>query len=156
MRFEYENKFRDIIEFQAIHQFCSPVLQGAFLIFTAFIFLTRVNHAPITHAIAEAITWYLVMWLIQFLFNIVYFASRNNHSVLTKHTIEVTDTALIEETKYNKSYFYWNGIVKVISRLGHVAIYVTPHMAHIIPRRIFSSPIQRKEAIALMRSKIET
>ena len=156
MRLEYENTFRDIIEFQTAHQFRSPALQGTLIALTVLILLVTARHKPIAYATLEAGLWYLAMWLIQFIFNFIYFASKKNHSTLTKHTIEITDSALIEETKYNKSYFYWNGVVKAVNRLGNVAIYVTPHMAHIVPRRAFSSPQQRKELIELIKSKIET
>jgi hypothetical protein len=91
----------------------------------------------------------------QFIFNIIYFASRKNQAVLTKHIIEITDNSLIEETKYNKSYFYWNGINKAVSRFGNVAIYTTPHTALIVPRRAFSSTSQRQNLIKSINDRVD-
>ncbi|MET1076935.1 MAG: YcxB family protein [Pseudomonas sp.] len=155
MRLEYENKFRDLIQFYGAHQFCSPVLQIFIMGTAVFLFSVQLERSPMSVAATGAALWYAGMWLFQFLFNIIFYASRKNHSVLTKHILEITDNALIEETKYNKSFFYWNGVIKAVNRLGNVAIYVTPHSAHIVPRRAFASSAQRRELIALIQSKIE-
>ncbi|WP_137973191.1 YcxB family protein [Pseudomonas sp. F(2018)] len=155
MRLEYENKFRDVIEFQTAHQLYSPALQLTLLAFAFLIFWLTSTHSSLTYSITFALLSYAAMLTTQFIFNIIYFASRKNHAVLTTHTIEVTDTAFIEETKYNKSYFYWNGINKAVSRFGNVAIYTTPHTALIVPRRAFSSHSQRQDLIKLINARVD-
>ena len=154
MRIEYENKFSDILLFNAVHQFLSPVLQGLYIIFFAFIFWAESNGSSIATAATTAFFWYLGMWIFQFLFNAIYLFSRKNGSVLTTHVIEVLDDSFLEETKFNKSFFYWPGVIKAVSRPGFVAVYVTPHLAHIVPNRAFSSSDQRASFLALVKEKI--
>jgi hypothetical protein len=127
MRIEYENKFTDILLFNAVHQFLSPALQGLYIMLFALIFWQESSSSNIANAATTAFFWYLAMWIFQFFFNAIYLFSRKNRSVLTKHIVEILDDAFLEETKFNKSFFYWPGVVKAVSRPGFVAVYVTPH-----------------------------
>lgn len=154
MRIEYKNKFSDILLFNAAHQFLSPVLQGVYLLFFALVFLLEWGGDSATTAAITAFLWYLGLWVVQFVFNAAYLFSRKNNRILTTHTVEIQGDAFFEETKFNKSFFYWPGIVKAVSRPGFVAVYVTPHMAHIVPNRAFSSKEQRARFLALVREKI--
>ncbi len=154
MRIEYENKFSDLLLFNAVHQFLSPALQGLCVIFFAFIFWAESYSSGITSAATTAFFLYLGLWVFQFLFNAIYLFSRKNGSVLTTHVVEVLDESFFEETKFNKSFFYWPGVVKAVSRPGFVAVYVTPHFAHIVPNRAFSSTDQRASFLALVKEKI--
>lgn len=156
MKIEYENKFSDILLFHAVHQFLSPVLQGFYILLFVVILMTGHNWSKdgFLPAFVGAFAWYVALWLIQFVFNAIYLFSRKNKSVLTKHTVEIQPESFYEETKYNKSYFYWNGIYKVVRRPGFVAVYVTPHMAHIIPKRAFSSKTQMSSFINECKNKL--
>jgi hypothetical protein len=154
MRIEYENKFSDLLLFNAVHQFLSPALQGMYVIFFAFIFWSESIDNSFSCAAITAFCWYLGLWVFQFAFNAIYLFSRKNHSVLTMHVVEVMDDALLEQTQFNKSFFYWHGVVKAVSRPGFVAVYVTPHMAHIVPNRAFASNEQRANFLASIMEKI--
>jgi hypothetical protein len=154
MRIEYKNKFSDILLFNAVHQFLSPVLQGFYLIPLGLFFLSELGDGSAFAAATSALLWYLGLWVFQFVFNAAYLFSRKYKSVLTTHIVEIQDDAFFEETKFNKSFFYWPGIVKAVSRPGFVAVYVAPHMAHIVPNRAFSSKEQRARFLALVREKI--
>ena len=89
MRIEYENKFSDILLFSAVHQFLSPALQGLYLFFFAFIYWAELSENSISSAFLIAFYWYIGLWIFQFIFNAIYLFSRKNHSVLTKHIVEV-------------------------------------------------------------------
>jgi hypothetical protein len=154
MRIEYRNKFADILLFNAVHQFLSLPLQGLYLGLGAYIFYSESFGSSLTLASITALLWYLVLWIFQLLFNVAYLFSRKNGSVLTDHLVEVRDDALLEQTKFNKSLFYWTGVVRAVSRPGFVGIYVTPHIAHIIPNRAFKSGQQRAQFIAVLRERI--
>ena len=152
MKIEFENKFRDIYIFNAAHQFFSPVMQFLMVGVTALISapdiiheISQSNTVGLGGAIIVASVVYILLWIIQFVFNALYLYSRKNHSVLTTHVLELQDESLYEETKYNRSYFYWHGIVKLVQRMGLIAIYPTPHMAIIVPRRAFDSTKSRKD-----------
>lgn len=158
MRIEYDNKFKDILLFNAVHQFMSPVLQVLYLLLPIFIVFAELNaeNSNLSAAVSTGILWYLGLWIFQLFFNVIYLYSRKNKSVLTTHIIEIQDEALYEETKYNRSYFYWNGIVKIVRRPGFIAVYVTPHMAHIIPNRAFTSISQASTFVDAIKSRICT
>jgi hypothetical protein len=154
MRIEYENTFSDLLLYQAIHQFLSVPLQVLYLLLFLFIFWSESLTDGALPAAITAFYWWVGVWIFQFIFNAIYFWSRKNPSVIGRHVIEVQEGSLMEETKFNKSFFYWPGIVKAVSRPGFVAIYVTPHMAHWIPSRAFSSDAQRSDFLALVRERI--
>ncbi len=94
------------------------------------------------------------MWVFQLVFNIFYLYSKKEKAILTEHIIEIQDDSLYEETKYNRSYFYWNGIDRIVRRPGFVAVYVTKHMAHIIPVRAFKSEKEKSDFFNRVREKL--
>ena len=97
---------------------------------------------------------YIAMWVFQIVFNIFYLYSKKEKAILTEHIIEIQDDALYEETKYNRSYFYWKGIDRIVRRPGFVAVYVTKHMAHIIPERAFNSEREKSDFFDGVREKL--
>lgn len=154
MRIHYSNRFSDILLFNAAHQFLSPLLQALFFALCAFIYWSELAENSSLCASITALLWYFGIWIFQFLFNAIYLFSRKNHSVLTDHVIELQPDGLLEETKFNRSLFYWPGIVKAVSRPGFVAVYVTPHLAHIVPNRAFTDTSERMEFLAHIQGKI--
>lgn len=154
MRIEYRNKFSDILLFNTVHQFLSIPLQGFCLSLCAFILYSESLHSDLVSGAITAFLSYVALWVFQLLFNVVYLFSRKNGSVLTDHIVEAQADALLEETRFNKSLFYWPGVVRAVSRPGFVGIYVTPHLAHVIPNRAFKSEQQRAQFIALLKEKI--
>jgi hypothetical protein len=157
MRIQYDIRFSDLLLFNAVHQFLSPPCQILYLLCSVPFYwygLELAEGAPF-HAAVIALLGYGIFWILQFSFNVIYLFSRKNHGVLTEHVIELHPDGLLEETKFNKSLFYWPGIVKAVSRPGFIGVYVTPHIAHIIPNRAFSSPSERSEFLAQVRGKID-
>jgi hypothetical protein len=157
MRIEYENTYSDMLKFSLIHQFYSPVLQGLYLLLCGMAFLPgsdeSLDQVP---PWLLALAWYVAIWVLQSAFNAIYLISRQNHAILTRHVLEVRGDALVEETKFNKSFFYWPGIVRAISRPGFAAVYVAQHHACVIPNRFFSSQAERRSFLALVQGKIQT
>ena len=155
MKIEYENRFDDVFLFHMAHQFLSRTLQTMFALLTIFIFWSeRHGGADFVAAAIVACFWYISMWIAQFTFNAFYCFSKKDRSVLTQHIVEIQNEAFYEETKYNRSYFFWNGIEKIVHRPGFVAVYISPRLAHIIPRRAFSTREQMSEFISLCKSKM--
>lgn len=132
MRIEYKNKFSDMILFQAVHQFLSPAIQGVFLTIIAVFFYEDLSESSVGIAGTTAFLWYLSAWVVQFTFNVLFLLSKKNTGILTTHVVEVLSDGFLEETKFNKSLFYWPGVIKVVSRPGFVAVYVSQHAAHVI------------------------
>ncbi len=151
MKIEYRNTFLDILRFNISHQFRNVATQCLYILMALFVIYSELTvksdagtHPSIVAAILVGFVFYCVFWILQFLFNIFYLYSRRNQSVLTSHLIEIQDDALYEETHYNKSYFYWHGIVRVTKITGYIAIYVTPLLAHIVPDRAFADRTQKE------------
>ncbi len=153
LRVKYENRFTDIVLFNMVHQFLSPVLHIMFVGFTLLIFMSVREHG-IFVAMIVASPVYIGGWLLQFLSSVIYLYSKNNHAILTEHILEIQDDALLEQTRFNKSYFYWHGIVKAVSRPGFIAIYTAAITAHVIPNRAFSSSGERADFLSTVQEKI--
>lgn len=154
MRIEYENKFSDLLIFSMIHQFLSPAVQLTFLAPCGYILWREIAEPSGYPPLLVMAVAYAGIWAIQLVFNILWLYSSKNHSLLTDHVIEVNGDALVEETKFNKTYFYWPGVIKAISRPGYIAIYVTPHLAHVVPDRAFSGKVGRATFLALVQQHI--
>ena len=157
MKIEYENRFLDILVFNLFHQILSPLIQMLTLTLpVGMIFLEYfILQKSLLESIETGVVYYFLTWTIQLVFNGLYLFSKKDKSILTRHIIEIQDESLYEETKYNRSYFYWDGINKVVYRPGFVAVYVTKHMAHVIPERAFESKTQMKQFLCNVEEKIE-
>jgi hypothetical protein len=155
MKIEYENKFSDIFIFSFFHQFHSIALQVFYLLMSFWIFRTALEDSSALAAGIVAFLSYVGLWLIQIAFNGIYLFSKKDKTTYTKHSIEIQDESLVDQTKYSKSFFYWDGVLKVVCRPSYVAIYVTAHSACIIPMRAFSSKEQCNELMNLVTQKLK-
>jgi hypothetical protein len=154
MRIEFDLKFRDYLLFNAIHQLLSFPIQILYMCGAALIFFTPSEGDTLPARILSAVIVYFAMWMAQLLFNVVYLYSSKNSTLFTRRIIEIQDDALYEETRFNKSYYYWPGILKMVKRPGYVAVYVSAHAAHIIPTRAFLNVEQRAQFVASVRNKL--
>jgi len=142
MRISYKNSRLDLLLFSTVHQMLSPVMQIFFVTFSVAFGLSATNHRYVV-VIALCLTVYVALWLAQVLICAILIALRNNRTVVTEHSVELLGEGLLEETKFNKSLYYWNGITRVSARPGHLAIYVAPGIAHLVPNRAFPSRAAR-------------
>ena len=142
MRVSYKNSRRDLFIFSTVHQMLSPVMQAFFVVFSVMFGLSVTNHRYVV-VMALCLIAYVALWLVQILANAIIIALRNNRTVVTEHSVELLDDGLLEETSFNKSLYYWNGITGVAARPSHLAIYVAPGIAHLVPNRAFSSRAAR-------------
>jgi YcxB-like protein len=142
MRVSYKNSRRDLFIFSTTHQMLSPTMQAFFVIFSVAFGLSATNHRYVV-VIALCLLAYVALWLAQILVNAILIVLRNNRTVVTEHSVELLDDGLLEETRFNKSLYYWNGITGVVARPGHLAIYVAPGIAHLVPNRAFPSRAAR-------------
>jgi len=152
MRVEYTNTFTDILLFQAVHQFLSPAFQGLYGVGFFLIFWAESLERQITEAASVALCIWAAMWLVQLIFNAVFYASKSNRTVLTTHVVEIRDDGFYEETKFNKSLFFWPGVIKAVSRPGFLAVYISGHQAHVMPTRAFAS---KNEMKSFLRSLVD-
>ena len=159
MKIEFKNTFLDILRFNAAHQVRNIPLQvfyfSLFGLFFYYEYSKEGSGNSIIKALVISLVFYILMWLFQFAFNIFYLYSKDNKTILTTHIVEIQDESFYEETAFNRSYFYWSGISKIKTISGFIAVYVTPHSAVIIPKRVFSSKRSRDEFLNHLRNKIK-
>lgn len=122
---------------------------GAALIF----FMPSDGDTLLVRALSAVIV-YFITWIGQLLFNVIYLFSSRKGTLFARRIIELQDDALLQETRFNKSYHYWPGILKVVKRPGYVAVYVNTHAAYVIPGRAFVDVEQRAEFVDTLRNKI--
>jgi hypothetical protein len=144
MRIEYRIGYVDRLRFNLWHQFLSPVVNGFFLIFTALIVWSEAQSRQLIQGVLVALTFYVLIWVVQALFTTVYLFTRRSDSVQTRHVLEIKTDALYESTEFNESRLFWPGILRVVTRPGFVAIYVAQHSALIIPNRTFKGNERRQ------------
>lgn len=153
MRIEYETKLKDVVLFGILNFFLSFRAQAFVMILMLYVFWSRLSYNSVLYSVIYTICYYIGFWLFLFIFFPLYLCSRDNRSMFTKHTMEITDDYLLEETKYNKSYHYWFGILKVVSLPWYIAIYIAGVSAHVIPNRAFKSREEREEFLKKVLSR---
>lgn len=154
MRIQYDLRFKDVVLFQAVHQFLSPAVQAFYLGTVLLILCADSSDGRAVKDVAvQALTVYLVMWLIQFAFNALYLISRQNGNILTQHSIELRPDGLAEQTRFTQSFVQWPGIARVVARPGFVAVYISSQHAHVIPNRAFASAPLRAEFLTAVRQR---
>lgn len=65
--------------------------------------------------------------------------------VLCEHTIILSEDWIIEKTDVNEDRKRWKGVYKIIDYNGYIFIFISPIVAHIIPKRYFQSIEHAKE-----------
>jgi len=155
MRIEYENKFLDLFLFNILHFFLMLRVHVLVMLLMVYVFWSYryVGDNPLGYSLFVTLKYFISYWLFIFILYAFYLYFRDNRSVLTKHSIELTDDYLLEETKYNKSYFYWPGINKIVQRPGFIAVYISANGAHVIPNRAFPSRSEREKFVMKLFSR---
>lgn len=65
--------------------------------------------------------------------------SKRNKTILTEHTVTLSEEGLTEETAYNVTLQKWKGVQRLLRTREYLFIYVSDLMAHVIPRKAFGS-----------------
>jgi phosphotransferase system glucose/maltose/N-acetylglucosamine-specific IIC component len=156
MRLEYRIRYLDRLMYSYSHQFLSPVINGFFVLFAIFIFATELKERSFAVSAALALFVFIAMWLAQLLFLAVVLLTRRSDSTLTDHVLELQDDGIYDTTQFHQLRVFWNGIQRVVSRPGLVAIYVAQHSAMLIPNRAFGSPNAQSQFIAMLTERLRT
>lgn len=67
------------------------------------------------------------------------------NGVLGKHEFFFTDGGLVERTIANETLIKWGGVTAAERGGGYIYVFVAPCLAHLIPRRSFSTDEQYEE-----------
>ena len=106
MKLEYQIKYRDILIFNLMHQFFSLPIQVFYGGLTALVFLQYLPTEDFATGFTEAILMYLLIWLSQFLFIVIYLLFGKNKGLYTRHILTVSDNDFCVETIFAKSHYY--------------------------------------------------
>lgn len=147
MRIQYKTTYWDIYKFNVVHSFLSPWYQGGQGLAALWLFSLFMDSPTANFVVAAffAFVWWIALWLIQWIFFALIGVGKNNRPMFVEHTAEIADEGLLEETKFNKSIYYWPGVVKFVKRPGFFALYISGQQAHVIPKRFFASKEQMDE-----------
>ena len=148
-------QYRDLLLYNLIHQPLSVTVH-VFLAFgplVMFLFADKDQELALT--VVTCVALYLAGWLLQCLYTVVYLLLGNHKSILTQKVLELHDDALFDETRYNRSYRYWPGILKAVRRPGFIAIYTSALTAHVIPHRAFLNEIDREKFWVALNRKLK-
>lgn len=146
-------KFRDFFLFNILHQFSSLLPQLMYAGIAVAIFISE-DEEPLGFRVFYACFIYLLGWLAQVLFTLIYLATASNRTILTSYAVTLADGAVYIETPFGKWECYWAGLLKVLARPGFVALYISGHAAVLIPTRAFASAAQRRQFIETARSRM--
>jgi hypothetical protein len=162
VRLEYQNAFGDIVFFHIAHQLASGVMHAYLLGGSLLVasLSTDGSECRGLNACAEMfgfvfLTTYFLVLGAQLLFTAIHLFHDDNRASLTQHVVEVTEYGVSECTAVQQSTNAWEGIVKVVSVAGFVAIYVSPHVALVLPPRAFNTHRERSEFLAAVRYRID-
>jgi YcxB-like protein len=154
MRVEYKVGVLDVVRFNLIHQFLSPLIASLYIGLAVFIFFGELGSGDSpSEAAVTAMKWYVGLWVFQAILLLAYLYTGKADSTLTDHVLEIQERGLFESTRFNESLFFWPSIIKVVRRPGFVAIYIAAHQAHVIPTKAFESSEQMTRFVALIREK---
>lgn len=156
MRVEFTLKFRDYFLFQYIHALVSPLYQ-----ILTFGFAARNVFDPPFYPIfspiplLEGLGLYLCFWILLAPFIALVTVFGNKQTILSQHTIELSEEGVRNETPFFRSITYWHGVRRCVRRPGFVAIYIAPLQAFIIPSRAFASHSERDAFVAAAKAQIK-
>lgn len=159
---QYVNTLRDLVRFNVYHLPRMGVMQllmAGLVAMHAWTFVPLVSELPDPPAakafvfISTLIIMLACAVLLQLLFILLSYRPSRNRAILTEHTLQVTETGLVEKTKFNESTFAWTGIPKVAQNRSYIFVYVQQNMAHIIPKRAFATPAEAEHFFQSARNR---
>ncbi|RBP48066.1 YcxB-like protein [Roseimicrobium gellanilyticum] len=154
----------DYLAFSAYHYLHSPLILGIYGICFALVTYVNVGVVSEVNTTAGKLITFVILETVVFGFLVLVLGittvlgiiSRRNKTVLTEHTITVTDDFLAEETVYNKTEQKWAGVQKIARTNRHLIIYIAQHLAHIIPLRAFADKASSDAFDEFCRKKVES
>ena len=120
--------------------------------FCLWLTLTADDHR-ITFRVLYFLTLMLVFWIFMRVWMFITtrvsqwrsYTSEKHRSSLCEHTVSLTDQALVEVTPFNEAKNLWSGIYQVVDTTDYIYIFLSLHLAHIIPKRAFPDSTQARQ-----------
>ena len=158
-RLHYSNTMSEMLAFQWSHALRSPWYYVLFA-FWSYVWLgpateewsswsclgCTVMYFSIMSAIVVA-TFLALSFAPQFL----RFVSKGHRASLEPRTMTINDTGLLEETSNSRAEYNWSAIQRVVQTKSLVALYISPWVAHLIPKKAFDSAVQWQQFNAFVK-----
>jgi hypothetical protein len=143
----YTTTLRDLLAFVRYHRLHDPFTLFLYaLMFAITLWMSVGSVPPDTSAEASVVLVVLmegealiVVVALLTLLSVLSLVSRRNKTVLTDHTLTLSDDGLAEQTPFNTTVHKWSAVQKVGRTKKHLFVYVAQHSAHVIPRRAVST-----------------
>ncbi len=140
----YEQSLADLLWFTAHSNLRSPVGRIVYALLALYAFYVAYLSNPHARTGADLVAAILLslalvagLAIATAVLTALATISRANRTVLTEHTITVTDAGLVEETKFNRTEQKWAGVTRLSRTRRHIFVYVARNAAHAVPRRAF-------------------
>ena len=83
----------------------------------------------------------------------VHVFSKKNKTVTTEHTITLKEEGFLEETPFNTTEHTWAAVQRLRRSRNYIFLYIAAQLAHVIPRRAFSTEEEWNAFYAFCRAK---
>jgi hypothetical protein len=147
IRIHYSNTVKDMLAFQLSHAIRSP---WHYVLFAGWSYVWL---SPVTEewsywsCLSCTVKYYgifSVIIVVSFLLlsmapQFLRFLSKKHRASLGPKTISVSEAGVAEETDDSRSEYKWSAIQRVVRTERLVALYISPFLAHLVPRRAFDS-----------------
>lgn len=147
IRIQYSNTVKDMWAFQLAHAIRSPWY---------YVLLAGWSYVWLSPATEEWSDWsclsctvkyygiFLVIIVASFLIlimtpQLLRFLSGKHRASFAPRTVSVSKAGVVEETDDSRSEYKWSAIQRVVRTERLVALYISPFLAHLVPRRAFDS-----------------
>lgn len=158
-RLHYSNSIAEMLAFQWSHAFRSPWYYALF-VFWSYVWLgpateewtswsclgCTVMYFSIMFAIVVAT--FLALGLAP---QLLCFFSKGHRASLAPRTMTINDIGLIEETSNSRAEYNWSAILRVVQTRTLVALYISPWVAHLIPKKAFENIAQWQQFNAFVK-----
>ena len=163
MKITYRNKFLDLIRFNIFHLSRTPIMLVVFGFL--LLVLTQITWEGVAQSSVDSILFKIVfffivevLWVILIAFFVLLFIilsnlSRMNKTWLTDTVIALGPNGITSESQYGRSELKWNAVQKVVRTQAYIFIYVMQHGAIVIPRRAFSTDVERQQFWLMCQAK---
>lgn len=158
----YRNTFWDIVRYAAYTYTHTPALLWLYAAMSAMVLY-----------VAYALTGTVEFWTVRILMTVILFVlmvgtifvvtaifvvlsmiSGANRTILTEHTITISDGGLVEETAFNRTEQKWTGIPRLICTRDYIFAYVSQYAAHVIPSRAFANAQEFQDFFQELQSRV--
>lgn len=149
MQIHYRHTFRDIMTWNFYYLFHSPILYGVFIVILGIGIKPNINAISRYTDLSQfsKIIFFIVLELVPVILSIIimvvmmllFMIGKGNKNVYADHTLTLSDEHIESESEVGKAELSWKAIQKIVRTKAYIYMFVSPHNAVSVPRRVFAS-----------------